>query len=351
MKILVTRTDRLGDLVLSLPVLARLKEARPDWDVQVMVAPAAVALVENDPHVSRVWTWQDDLSRPQRLELEADLRATGFDAAVMLQYRRELATVLRRSGIRRRYGPWSKWSSWFLLNRGVWQKRSAGGRHESDLNLDLAERLLADHDTATGGETPVPRLYLAADQRRLTQEFKAEFGTGSAGVIFLHPGSGGSALDWEPRRFAAVANRLAAAGGQRVFVTGSDTDAAVVAEVARHLDPAVVVLAGRYDLREFLAVLAAGDLFIGPSTGPLHLAAALGLPTVGLFPPARTMHPDRWGPRGSNEGHLLNLMPEVICPAGSHCQLERCPHFNCLTGIQVEDVVAAAQDLLRVKRP
>jgi len=345
-KVLVTRTDRLGDLVLSLPVLAYLKNARPDWEIHVMVAPAATALVRNDPHIARVWTWRDDFAGAERRDLVAELRAEGFTVAVLLQYRRELASLLGQAGITHRYGPWSKWSSWFQLNRGLRQNRSAGGRHEMDFNLELAEHLLSDYDSDTGWNVQGPRLYLDADQQQATRDFRGEFGLDGVEVVFIHPGSGGSALDWDTGRFAAVANGLAAPTGRRVFVTGALTDAGVVGEVAAHLDPAVTVLLDRYRLAEFLAVLAAGDLFIGPSTGPLHMAAALSVPTVGLFPPLRTMHPDRWGPRGMTATQRHNLVPEVDCPWRHHCRRERCAHFNCMADIQVETVLATARGIL-----
>jgi ADP-heptose:LPS heptosyltransferase len=103
------------------------------------------------------------------------------------------------------------------------------------------------------------------------------------------------------------------------------------------------VLAERYQLREFLGVLAAGDLLIGPSTGPLHMAAALGVTTVGLFPPVATMSARRWGPRGP---FSRTLEPDVSCPASRFCIEERCLLFNCMQGIFVPDVVAAARAAL-----
>ena len=172
MKVLVTRTDRLGDLVLSVPVFADLKGARPDWDIQAMVAPMAVPLVENDPHLSRVWTWRDDLSADAVAELAAKVADAGFDAVVMLQYRRQLAGLCRDAGIPLRYGPWSKWTSWFLLNRGLRQNRSAGVRHEMEFNLDLGRRLLADQ--GQGVQIPAssgPRLYLDESQQVAAREF------------------------------------------------------------------------------------------------------------------------------------------------------------------------------------
>ncbi len=347
MKVLVTRTDRLGDLVLSLPVFAELKQSCPDWEIHAMVAPVAVPLVENDPHLARVWTWREDFTSAETERLGMELGAAGFEAVVMLQYRRPLAKLLRNAGIGRRYGPLSKWTSWFQLNRGVRQNRSAGGRHELEYNLQLGRRLLSDE------KKPVPtvpatgaRLHLSAAQQQATGRFRAEYRAEGGQIIFVHPGSGGSALDWEPERFAAVANDLAADQGRRVFITGSGPDAKVVAAVASQLHPEVTVLLDQYDLRDFLPVLAAGDLLIGPSTGPLHLAAALAVPTLGLCPPVRTMHPDRWGPRSCAYAEPCNLVPELDCPARRYCRLERCEHYNCMDNIRVESVLAAARTIL-----
>jgi len=346
-KVLVTRTDRLGDLVLSLPVFAVLKKACPDWEIHAMVAPAAVPLVENDPHLARVWTWRDGLTAAEARDLRSELRGVDFDAAVMLQYRRQLAVLLRTAGIGRRYGPWSKWTSWFQLNRGVRQNRSAGGRHEMDFNLQLGHRLLADEQKpATSAPIAGARLHLSSSQQQAAGKFRAGHIDGGGQIVFIHPGSGGSALDWEPERFAAVANALAADPRRKVFITGAGADGAVVAAVATRLQSAVEVLLDRYQLREFLSVLAAGNLMIGPSTGPLHLAAALGVPTLGLFPPLRTMHPDRWGPRGFDQGAARDLVPDLDCPARRQCRQERCQYYNCMDDIRVETVVAAARDIL-----
>lgn len=347
MKVLITRTDRLGDLVLSLPIFTGLKTIYPDWEIHAMVAPVAVPLVESDPGIAQVWTWSDDMPETEAKALGEQLRAADFDAVVMLQYRRQLASIMREAGIAKRYGPWSKWTSWFQLNRGLRQNRSAGGCHEMDFNTQLGQRLLRDQPDA--GATivwPQPRIYLDSGQHEATRNFLAEYSTPTARNVFIHPGSGGSALDWEPARFAAVANSLADDAGNRVFVTGAGPDAAVIAQVAPDLNPAVTVLLDQFDLRGFLAVLAAGHLLIGPSTGPLHLAAGLGIATLGLFPPVRTMHPDRWGPRSFAHAAPRNIVPDLDCPARRLCGLESCQHYNCLTEIRVSAVLAAAREIL-----
>jgi heptosyltransferase III len=333
MKVLVARCDRLGDLVLSLPVFAWLKRERPDWEVHALVAAAGTPLVENDPAIDAIYTWHG-IPDPQ---LEAKLRAERYDAVLILQFQTELAAMLRRAGIPRRYGPLSRWASWWLLNRGVLQGRSRVRRHERDYNVDLARRL-AGRD----GAAPDPRICLQDAQREAGLRIRAREAPGARVLAFVHPASGGSALDWEPARFAAVAGELAARPGWQVFLTGSHHDRLVIDRIGPDLDPRVKVMAERYPLREFLGLLAAGDVMVAPSTGPLHMAAALGLAAVGIYPPAPTMGPRRWGPLGP---WSRALVPAVDCPAKRHCWQERCLLYNCLAAVRVQDVVAAAVDL------
>lgn len=346
MKILVARTDRLGDLALALPVFTFLARVRPQWEIHAMVAPGAEPLLAAQPGVARIWTWSDRWPAPKQAALRADLAAQGFAAALLLQYRRELAWLLLRAGIRRRLGPWSRPSSWFLLNEGLRQRRSRRGLHEAVYNLELAGKLAGlGRDAAreqSGPDLP-PRLDLEPALLALGREFRAQEAPGCRTLAFVHPGSGGSALDWGPERFAAVANALGKRPGWRVFVTGAGPDKDLVEAVARGLDPQVGVLLDRFTLQDFLGVLSGGDLLIGPSTGPLHLAAGLGLATVGLFPPVAGMAPRRWGQLGPR---AIQLVPEVRCPQRLRCARQACTLYNCLEGIDPQTVATRALALM-----
>ena len=329
MKVLVARTDRLGDVVLSLPVFAWLRENRPDWELQAIVAPASVPLVENDPAVARVWTWTEGGA----VALAPGLAAERFEAAILLWYDAPLARLLRRIGVRRRVGPLSKWSSWLLLRGGVRQARSRGRRHERDFNLLLAEKL-----AGRGGPWAEPVLHLSAEQSAAGRRFRAEAGS-PATLAFVHPGSGGSAVPWPAERFAAVARRLAERDGWRVFVTGGPADRAAVDRVLAAAGPRVGDLAGRYDLRGLLGVLSGGDLLVAPSTGPLHIAAALGLAVAAPYSPVPTQSVARWGARGP---FVRAASPDVPCPARLACWGERCRWWNCMERIEADTLVAGA---------
>jgi heptosyltransferase III len=337
MKVLLVRCDRLGDLVLALPAFAWLRQARPGWEIHALVTADAAPLVEHDPAVQAFYTWDGGLDG----ELAGKLATERYDAAVLLQYQTPLAWLLYMAGIRRRYGPLSRLSSWFLLNRGSWQRRSRLRHHESRYNVDLVRRL-AGPDVIAPALAP-PRLHLGEVQRQLGRRFRREEAAGADVVAFVHPGSGGSALDWQPAHFARVAGELADRPGWRVFVTGSHHDRPVIDALAPHLDPRVGVLAERYPLRDFLGVLAAGDVLIAPSTGPLHLAAALDLAVVGIYPPAPTMSPRRWGPLGR---WAEAVTPQLDCPSRRHCLLTHCLFYNCLDMVVPRQVIAAALALV-----
>ncbi len=330
MKVLVARTDKLGDVVLSLPALAWLAAARPRWELHALVAPAAAPLVERAPGAAAVRLWPDDAPR---------LAAERYDAAVLLCFDAGLAAHLRAIGVRPRVGPLSKPASWRLLDRGVWQRRSRSRRHERDLNVDLVARLAGERPDAAA--LPMPRLGLSPAQAEAGRRFRRDEAGGAPFVAFVHPGSAGSALAWPPARFGAVARRLAAREGWRVFLTGGPDDAAAVAAAAAAAGPDVVSLAGRHDLSGFLGLLAGGDLLVGPSTGPLHMAAALGLAAVGVYPPVPVQSPARWGPLGP---HAVALAPDVACPGRLDCRGEGCRLWNCLDRIGEQAVAAAAAE-------
>jgi ADP-heptose:LPS heptosyltransferase len=119
-------------------------------------------------------------------------------------------------------------------------------------------------------------------------------------------------------------------------VTGSSAEASKVGELIAGMRGPVAVIAGRTDLETLAAVLQMASVFIGPSTGPMHLAAAVGTPVVALFGPVRTTTPDRWGPLG--DGHKVFAPPVPVCD----CKVAQCQRGDCMDLITVEEVAQAA---------
>lgn len=124
------------------------------------------------------------------------------------------------------------------------------------------------------------------------------------------------------------------------MITGSAPEARIAGEIAENLGPSVSVIAGRTDLPTLAAILKEAAVFVGPSTGPIHLAAAVGTPVVALFGPVRTTGPERWGPLG--EAHTVFVPPVPPC----NCNVNRCERGDCMDLITVEEVANAVGRVL-----
>ena len=161
-------------------------------------------------------------------------------------------------------------------------------------------------------------------------------------LVAIHPGSGVPVKLWDESRLAAVADRLAGEFGARIVLTGGPGDEALTAEVTRHLCAPALDLAGKTSFGELGALLARCSLALGPDSGALHLAVAVGTPTVHLFGPA---DPVIFGPWGDPGRHRV-VSAGLRCPNCGNLSPARPRGATCMLAIEVEDVLPAARPLL-----
>lgn len=325
-RILVVRNDRIGDLVLALPLVQGLKDAGAS--VGVWASPYAAPLLKDDRRVDALI--EDGPGAAQRL------KAAGFDTALLLWATWRNAFAVLRAGIPLRVGPTARPAS-LLFSRRLGVRRGQGWEHESELNYAFGRAI------GLAGEAPLPRLQLGeAALRSAKRWLKAKGPQGKGPLLVLHPGSKGSAQPWPAERFAELGRVLKARHGVRLLVSGGPGDEAAVEACAKAL-PGAGRLGGELGLPAFAALLGEADLFVAGSTGPLHLAAAQGTPVLGLYPPLRAMSPLRWAPRGSRRA--------VLSPAGLGFRVEPRDNVNFTARISVDEAAAAAEFLLRNERP
>jgi ADP-heptose:LPS heptosyltransferase len=284
-RILIVRTDRIGDVLLTTPLSRRLRERFPEAHIAWLVRSYTAPLLQQNPDVDEVLVDRDE-SGNRLIQL---LKAGNFDTAIIAYPRWRTAWAVWRAGIPLRIGPASKWYSVFF-NRRVWQHRSEGKKHEADYNLDLLQPLgVPFQRTAT-------RFELTSDERAwartVLEGHRISF---QKPVICLHPGSGGSSERWPLANFMELGDRLQEAGCD-VIVTGGPGEnyQNIMIDNMRRIP--VFIAAGSVSLRQLAAIMSQVDLMVSNSTGPLHLAVALGLPTVSIYSPIPTCHPRRWGP-------------------------------------------------------
>ena len=342
MRILIVRTDRIGDVLLSTPVLSLLREFDADCHISMLVSQYAAGAIEGHPALNEVII--DEFTGKHRgprgfFRLVSALSRRRFDAALVLHPTVRLALACRLAGISERigtgyrlYGP--------LFNRRVYEHRKDASKHEVEYNLQMVRALF---DTSVINAPVVPQIAIPEDaHRRVVDRMRQWRVRRDDRLVVLHPGSGGSARNWPPESFAALAARLVDSG-VRVVVTSSPEEQALANLVAKSRSKDGVIVAGSLGVKELAALLTMSTVCITNSTGPLHIAAAVGTPTVALFCPIKPCSPRRWGPYGENHDVL---MPDV--PSCPRCIETACPYFDCMKRITVDDVFETVNSRLSI---
>ncbi|HOT95957.1 MAG TPA: glycosyltransferase family 9 protein [bacterium] len=341
-RILVLRTDRIGDVVLSTPVLTALRGRYPGAHIAMLLRPYTADLVRGHPHVDEVLTEERTglhAGLSGFLRLLREVRRRRFDTALVLHPSLRLALLCFMAGVAHRVGTGYRAYA-LLFNHRVYQHRKGSGRHELDLNLDLARAVGA-------GLQPV-RFYLAipdSARKRLLELLQQRGLNPEAPFIVLHPGSGGSARDWPLSGFASLADRIQEELGLPVVLTGSPAEIPLVDDLCRRMRTQPVRLDGQLSIKELLALLSQARVLVANSTGPLHMAVAVGCRVIGLYCPLQACAPERWGPYGQLDAVLLPPVPP--CPA---CTGARCPRGECMELISLDEVFAKVRHQLLNRR-
>ena len=344
-RVLVVRTGAIGDVVNALVVATGLRAVWPgtrvDWVAHSLVEP----LVEGHPDVERVHAWARSGGASEWLRLRRRLRAERYDLALDLQRIAKSGLAARLSGARRLVGfdrARTKEGSWLLATERLPARGGdPNGRHMVEHYLDFVEHLT--------GERPAPRHRFPSDPEAdaAAAELVRELGCAPVAVAV---GATKPANRWLPERFGELARRIAGELDLPVVLTGGPDERTALEPVLAGLSGApgapVVDRVGRTSLRELSALLARCALFVGCDTGPMHLAAARGLPVVALFGPA---DPRRTGPFGGEvAGHRVVRVPPPCAPCGRRTCNQ--PRHACMEDLSVELVFEALRERVHGSR-
>jgi len=340
-RILVVRTDRVGDVVLSTPLIRALRHTFPEAHLAALVRPYTRDILLHNPHLNDILI--DDpagahAGRAGFREQVGMLRAKKFDTALLLLPTERMAWMLFAAGIRTRIGVGTKLYEILTLMRTVNRHKYVPLRHEADYCLDLGRALGVRTDDLT---TEV----FVTDAERLEADARLRAGgivNPESMLIGIHPGSGRSAPNWRIERYAELAGALLERHPSAyIVVTGSEAEKDFSRAFSGLPRGRVIDLIGALTLRELMAVISRYSLLVSASTGPMHIAAGLKVPTVSLFCPLPACSPRLWGPQGNRA--------EVVLPPEGYCQ-QRCPGDPHVCqfegGIHVDEVAASVERLL-----
>ena len=396
-KILVVRADRLGDVILSTPVLGALRAHYPQAELHFLMRESVAPLLRGLTHLDHVLIFEPQ-GRHRGFKgffrLVRELRAENYKIAVLLQSQFKLAAAVFFARIPRRVGPLSKVYSFLFYNRGVRQKRSHVEMHEADYNLQLLRAL----GIRVGHRRFLPQVQFSEVAREDARAWLQAWGwNGGRSLVLVHPGMGGSALNWPESHYFELIRALSREVGVQVVVTGGPAETPLLerlrARLLEHpdeegscpplfthlpfpvfkstaeLNPSADPQTNRQRAQaehqatrllspssglflekgvdRLAALMSFSSVVVAPSTGPLHLAAALGKSVVTFFPPIRVQSAIRWGPYQSEFKAGSILVPEVYCGQDRHCRGPVCIYYPCMRSISVSEALGEVQSQLR----
>lgn len=311
MRLLLTRHDRLGDFMLAWPAIQTLALNLPEVELSVLASPITAELATWCKGVQDVVCFpRGDSELVRAMALARSIRPAGYEAAIALFSRFDLALGLWLARIPMRVAPATKVAQ-CLYNHRLVQHRSRSERPEYAYNIELVDYFLNLVGIKSAHRPCAPYLQFSpVDLQRVRIQFAAQLGLANAKPwVFLHAGHGGSAARPPVALLVRIARCLADEGAEIILSEGPQDHEAVMQLSAAMGSVQHVVYRSESGLVDYAHRLALSDLFVGGSTGPLHLAGALDRPTVGFYPRRRSATSLRWQTLNRSENRLAFMPP------------------------------------------
>ncbi|MCX5656822.1 MAG: lipopolysaccharide heptosyltransferase II [Candidatus Omnitrophica bacterium] len=336
----MVRTDRLGDVVLSTPVVKNLRDTFPQSFIAMMVRPYTKDVVEGNPYLDEVILYDKDNREKgwlSTLRFSRVLAKKRFDLAVVLNPSNRSNLIPFLAGIPRRVGYDRKMG--FLLTDQIKDVKHEGKKHEIEYNLDLIRVLGID-----------PRdqsifMPLTLDSEKWVEEiFSKENILAADKLVAINPGASDNSKMWIPEHYAQVADKLSERG-IKVIIIGGPGDKKICQKVIENMHRPYINMVANNNISQAASFLRRCSLFISPDTGLVHIASAVGVPVISLFGRKQPgLSPRRWGPSGKKDAVLHKDVGCSICLA-NNCKIG----FACIKAITPDEVLEAAEKIISVQ--
>lgn len=323
MKILINRTDNLGDIIYTLHLAGLLKKFHPNCQVCFLVRSYAAPLFEYATDVDSILIWEQFKSSPLIKKYKT---LNEFDVFINAKAQSRIAWYAFCARIKTRIGSARRWFNFLFCNKHISITRKGSSKHEVDLNARLLEPLIPKHSLST------PQLFsfIHLDTKK-APPCPVDLPPNKI-LIICHPASNGNGREWPIGNFIELI-QLSNEKKYHFILTGSpsekDKSNAIQSACSN-----VTNLVGTLSLKEFMSLISHADVLIASGTGPLHIAAALGIKTIGLFPPIHALDSKRWGPQFNNANNL-----EINRVCQQKCDNQFCPCMAALTPVNVLKVI------------
>ena len=309
-KVIISRTDSIGDVMLTLPMCAWIKNKYPSAEIIFLGKGYTQAVVNAYSKVDKFIDWNDYINTPKSEKIQ-NFRALNADVIIHVFPDKEIASLAKKARIPVRVGTSHRAYHLLTCSHRLNFTRKKSNLHEAQLNHELLRPF---------GLTELPDLKQIIEETKFFNVPKSSLPKEFASLkeyTILHPKSQGSAKEWPIENYIELAKNLSAQGKKVVF-TGTENEG----EQFRSLlpkDECIIDTTGRLTLEELMVLISRANNLVACSTGPLHIAGFYGVNTVGLYSPKRPIHPGRWKALGKNVKIVVYDEQCPTCAEGKDC--------------------------------
>lgn len=332
--LLLIRSDRIGDVILSLPLAEIIKKHYPDCRITFLLRDYTKDLAASNPFIDEVLVLKEkdgEIVINENLKMLAE---KNFDTCITVYPTFRIAWLVFRTGIKNRIGSGYRWYS-LLFNKRVFEHRKYADKHELEYNINLLNEIGIDEKISKDNVHFFIEIDKSVDEK--VSKTLIDNGISTARpIVIVHPGSGGSAVDLPAEKFKSLIERLVESNVQ-VLITGSENEIELCQKLV--VNESVKNFAGKFSLKELAALINKSDVFVSNSTGPIHIAAALDIYSIGFYPHLTACLPKRWGPYSSKS---KIYMPDSDC---EDCKNTQCKKTECMETINIDKV---SSDILEI---
>jgi len=335
--LLIVRTDRIGDVVLSLPLAGIVKKHYPDCRITFLVRNYTKDIVRDHPFIDDILVLAEKNGKTKFFQNIKNISLKEYDCAIIVYPTFLISLIVFFSRIAQRIGTGFRWYS-FLFNKKVFVHRKFAEKHELEFNVDLLKEInivqqITPEDISFDLRVnPVSKNEV--DELLLKNGIKKD-----EPIIIVHPGSGGSAVDLPLAKLREIIFLLSSKLNAQIILTGAKSEIDLCESLK--ISDSVKNFAGEFSLQQLVALISFADIFISNSTGPIHMAAAVGKYVVGFYPKILSCSAKRWGPYSTKS---LIFTPEINC---ENCTREKCEKLNCMDSISVENVFVEINNIYK----
>ncbi len=333
--LLIVRTDRIGDVILSLPLAGIVKKHFPECKVTFLLREYTRCLAVGNPNIDEIIILTEKAGKISLRKNISKISHRKFDSVILVYPTFITALIIFLSGIKNRIGTGYRWYS-FLFNRKIYKHRKFAEKHELEFNVEMLNEFGIQEEV--NEDKVIFNLKPEEKSNTLIEElFSANNIQNDKPVIIIHPGSGGSAVDLPLEKFKELVQIIALKTDSTIIITGTDSEKSICSDLV--ISDKIYNFAGKVDLAGLIALIDKSDIFISNSTGPIHIAAALGKFTIGFYPKILSCSPRRWGPYTIKKNIFT---PEIEC---SNCTRGQCERLDCMSTIDPGKVFKSIEEV------